>query len=870
MVKDTEKLNNNETLIHYSKMNVMQLIDELKTNLADGLGIDYIEEYQDEYGLNEIESTETDNWFIKVFHSFINPFSIVLLFLSAILAITKDYSGSAVILFMVMVGGITKYVQEEKSNEAGEKLKSLIRTTSTVLRFGKKQEIDIKELVVGDVVFLAAGDIIPADLRIIKSKDLFISQSNLTGESDPVEKFSILSEKTLNSDSKSPLDYENLCFMGTNVVSGSATAIIVAIGSNTCFGNVVNTVLDGKVETDFDKGLKAISYLLIHFMLVMILIIFCINGIVKKDWLNAFMFAVSIAVGLTPEMLPMIITTNLAKGAVNMSKKKTIVKNLNSIQSFGAMDVLCTDKTGTLTEDRIVLQYHLDIKGEENSEVLKYGYLNSQFQTGLKNLLDLAIIDKSLERGFFELNYKFTKIDEIPFDFVRKRMSVVLKDNNSNNVKIITKGAVEEMLSICKYTDYNGVVEELTDEKKAMSNQIVSKLNNDGMRVIAIAYKNEPNYNESFSANNENEMVLVGYLSFLDPPKASAFNAIKKLKETGVKVKVLTGDNETVSSFVCKKVGIERLNVVLGGEIENLTDDKLKPVVEQNDIFAKLTPQQKARIVRILREDGHVVGFMGDGINDAPAMKQADIGISVDTAVDVAKESADMILLKKDLTVLKDGVIEGRKIFCNILKYIKMTTSSNFGNMFSILFASVFLPFLPMLPMQILVLNLLYDISQMFIPWDEVDKEQLEKQKKWNASSIKRFMIWVGPISSIFDIATFLIMYYIFGCVSSDKQALFNTAWFVESLITQSSIVHLIRTEKIPFVESVSARSVWMSSLIVLIISCILPFSPVAKYLKMVALPFSFFCYLVVILILYAGLLQLTKKIYIKKYGDWL
>jgi Mg2+-importing ATPase len=830
-----------------------------------------VENYQENYGLNEIGHSDENKWYRRLLDACFDPFSLVLLLLAAVSFVTGEVPAGLVILAMVFFSIIVKYIQENKSSQASEKLRAMIKTTAATLRDSKKCEIPIAELVVGDVIFLAAGDIIPADARILKSKDFFVGQSSLTGESEPTEKFSVLGEEISKKDSPSPLELNNLCFMGTNVVSGSATAIIVKIGADTCFGNLAKSTTKKRAETSFDKGLKSTSVLLIQFMAIMVAVVFLINGLVKNDWLNAFLFAISIAVGLTPEMLPTIVTVNLAKGAINMSRKKTIVKNLNSIQNFGAMDILCTDKTGTLTEDRIVLQYHLNFNGEEDQRVLRHAYLNSQFQTGLKNLLDLAVIEKGVEKGFFELNSKYTKIDELPFDFARRRMSVMLEDKNGKK-QLITKGAVEEMISICGFVEIDGQVTPLTNDLKKMIFNAIEKLNAEGMRVIALAQKNFLT-EKYFSMEEEKNMVLIGYLSFLDPPKQSSRSAIEALKNVGVKVKVLTGDSDRVSKFVCKKVGIESDGILLGSDVENMDNETLSQNVEKYDIFAKLTPSQKSRIVTSLRERGHTVGYMGDGINDAPAMMAADVGISVDTAVDIAKESADIVLLKKDLIVLKDGVIEGRRIFGNIIKYIKMTASSNFGNMFSVLFASVFVPYLPMLPIQILVLNLLYDFSQTTIPWDNVDQDFLQTQKKWDTNSIKTFMLWLGPISSIFDIATFLIMLYAFGCrdvANPRSQALFHTAWFIESLMTQTLVIHLIRTKKIPFVESWASLPVCFSTILLAGVGALLPFTKVGRILSMAPLPPAFLGVIILIIALYFISAQAVKKIYIKKYGFWL
>ena len=702
--KNAVESNIKKELISYSKLNQSNILKELKNDIKKGFSTDYVEDWQDEYGFNEIVHGEVHKWYMGLLESFFNPFSIVLIVLSLISFLTKDITAGFTILFLVFLSGIIKFIQEEKSNNASEKLKSMISTTATVLRDGRKKEIPINEIIKGDILFLSAGDIIPADLRILEAKDLFISQSSLTGESEPLEKIANLSEERIKNMPKSPLDIENLCFMGTNVVSGTGVAIVVNIGTNTYFGSMAKLITKSKAKTSFDKGVSSVSWFLIRFMIVMVILVFIINGYTKNSWLEAFLFAISIAVGLTPEMLPVIVSANLAKGAVGMSAKRTIVKNLNSIQNFGAMDILCSDKTGTLTENAVVLQYHLNIEGREDLRVLRHAYLNSNFQTGLKNLLDIAIIDKAMENNFYSLNFEYKKIDELPFDFMRRRMSVLLEDK-SGKVQLITKGALTEMLQVCKWVEYDGKVVELTDEMKKKAEETALKLNEEGMRVLALAQKNDIDMTKTITKNIEKDMVLMGYLSFLDPAKQSAKSAIQALKEHNVRVKVLTGDSEIIAKHVCKAVGIENhKDVITGAEIDELSDKELKTIVEKVDIFAKLSPQQKLRIIKILKDDGHTVGFMGDGINDAPAMKEADVAISVDTAVDIAKESADIILLKKDLNVLVNGVIEGRKIFCNIIKYIKMTISSNFGNMFSILFASAFLPFLPMLPVQILLL----------------------------------------------------------------------------------------------------------------------------------------------------------------------
>ena len=849
-----------DSFFEYATKDKNELLKELNTNLNYGLNTDYVELWQDENGFNELNTEENYIWYKALFESFFNPFNIVLSILSLISFITYDIMTGITILSLIIVSTLIKFIQENKTNKASEKLKSMIKTTATTLRDGKKKEIDINQLIIGDIVFLSAGDIIPADLRIIESKDLFISQSSLTGESEPVEKTSLTTDKN-----NSIIELNNISFMGTNVVSGTAIGVILLIGKDTYFNSMVKSINRKKAKSNFDVGLEKMTLMLIKFMIIMVIAVFFINAITKHNWINSFLFAISVAVGLTPEMLPVIISTSLAKGAINMSKKRTIVKNINSIQSFGAMDILCSDKTGTLTENVVVLQYHLNIHGKEDLRVLRHAYLNSNFQTGLKNLLDIAIIDKAVENQFYNLNFKYKKIDEIPFDFSRRRMSVVLKDENGK-IQMITKGAIEEMFNICKYVEYNGEVIELNEKIKKEILENILKLNNNGMRVLALAQKNFIDKNEEINVNSEKDMILMGYLSFLDPPKQSAKSAIKALKNNNVKVKVLTGDSDIIAKCICKQVGIENNNVVLGTELDNIEDKELKKIVEEVDIFAKLSPQQKLRIIKVLKSDGHIVGFMGDGINDAPAMKEADVAISVDSAVDIAKESADIILLKKDLNVLNDGVVEGRKIFCNIIKYIKMTTSSNFGNILSILIASIFLPFLPILPVQILILNLLYDISQLGISWDNVDSDLLKTQKKWSAKSIKNFMLFIGPISTICDLILFYIMYNVLNY----ENTLFNSCWFISSIITQSIIINFIRTSKIPFKESNISLNLGLLITLTTIIAIILPYTKIGGYVDLVPIPSIFYFYLFMVVIIYVLLISLVKKYYIKKYGNWL
>jgi Mg2+-importing ATPase len=664
---------------------------------------------------------------------------------------------------------------------------------------------------------------------------------------------------------KSPIELEDLCFMGTNVASGTAIAVVLFTGMDTYFGSMTKMIVRKKSETSFNRGLSNVSSFLIKFMLFVVSVVFFINWYAKNDLFNALLFAISMAVGMTPEMLPVIISSNLTKGVISMSRKRTIVKNINSVQNFGAMDILCSDKTGTLTENVIVLQYHLNIHGKEDRRVLRHAYLNSNFQTGLKNLLDLAIIDKAVKNSFYSLNYEYQKIDEIPFDFTRKRISVVLKDKNGK-LQMITKGALEEMLQICKYAEYNGKVVEIDEKIRNEIIDTVLDLNNKGMRVLAIAQKNDIVSEERIDVKTESNMVMMGYLSFLDPPKQTAKSAIEALKNLNVRVKVLTGDSDIIAANVCEKVGIRNDRIMFGSLMETMDDVELRKEVENYDIFAKLTPQQKLRIIKSLKNIGHTVGFMGDGINDAPAMKEADVAISVDSAVDIAKESADIILLKKDLNVLVDGVTEGRKIFCNILKYVKMTLSSNVGNILSILFASIFLPFLPMLPVQMLLLNVLYDLSQISIPWDNVDREYLKTQKKWDVYSIKRFVLSIGPISSFCDILLFIVMYKYLKW----GELLFRSGWFIASMLTQTIIIHLIRTEKKPIIESNVSLSVFFATTISMLISIIIPYTDIGRSLSLTAVPSYYYLWLLPTILLYIALVQVVKKLYIRKYGCWL
>ena len=774
-----------------------------------------VEDRQLTYGKNEVVHEQKKNPFIVFIKTFINPFIGVLTGLAVISLVIdvlmaepgeQEWTGVVIIAVMVVCSAILRFWQEWKANEATDSLMKMVKNTCLVKRAGSgEEELDITELVPGDIVFLAAGDMIPADLRIIESKDLFISQASLTGESEPIEKFPEVKEKQYRKGSIVELD--NICYMGSTVISGAAKGIVFETGNRTFLGTIARNLTGHRATTAFDKGISKVSLLLIRFMLVMVPFVFFINGFTKGDWFEAFIFAISVAVGLTPEMLPMIVTANLSKGALSMSKKKTIVKNLNAIQNFGAMNILCTDKTGTLTCDKIVLEKYINADGsnDESKRILRHAYFNSYFQTGLKNLMDKAILSHVKEMKLEHLKDAYTKVDEIPFDFIRRRMSVVIEDKQGKR-QIITKGAVEEMLSICSHTEFNGEVQSLTDELKVKAQKISEEMNRKGMRVLAVAQKSYIEKVGNFSVSDEKEMVLIGFLAFLDPPKPSAAEAIKQLHEYGVEVKILSGDNDIVVKSIGRQVGIDTSYSLTGPDIENMDEATLKEHVKTTTCFSKLTPLQKTQIISILQEQENTVGFLGDGINDAAALRQSDIGISVDSAVDIAKENADIILLEKDLMVLEDGVLEGRKTFGNINKYIKMTASSNFGNMFSVMFASAFLPFLPMMPIHLLIQNLLYDISQTTIPFDRMDPEFLRKPRRWDASDLKRFMIYIGPISSIFDIVTYLVMWHVFGCNSPEHQSLFQSGWFIEGLLSQTLIVHMIRTRKIPFIQS---RATW-------------------------------------------------------------
>ena len=868
------------------------LLKKLKT-ARDGLSEAQIRTSRDLFGSNVITRGKKQSLFSRLVGAFINPFTAILLGLAAVSTCTDIVwaePGEAnpktviIIMTMVMISGLLRFVQEARSGAAAENLLKMIKTTTcTQRREVGRAEIPLEEVVVGDIIYLAAGDMIPADMRIIQAKDLFVSQSALTGESVAIEKIASEVESGLSSMAECP----NLAFMGSNVVSGSAMGVVVATGDSTIFGEMAKSITAKPAQTSFEIGINQVSWVLIRFMLIMVPLVLFINGFTKGDWVDAALFALSIAVGLTPEMLPMIVTTCLAKGAVSMAHEKTIIKNLNSIQNLGSMDILCTDKTGTLTLDKVVLQYHLNIHGQDDIRVLRHAFLNSYYQTGLKNLIDIAIIERTLQEqkenpSLVDLSDKFTKVDEIPFDFERRRMSVVVSNGKT---QMITKGAVEEMLSVCGYAEYKGEVLPLSDEIREYILKKVSALNDDGMRVIAVAQKTNPSPVGAFSVADESDMVLMGYLAFLDPPKESTERALKALHEHGVGVKILTGDNDKVTRCVCRQLKIPVEHMLLGSDIAGMSEEELCRKVENVSVFAKLSPQQKTQVITALRANGHSVGYMGDGINDAAAMKAADVGISVDSAVDIAKESADVILLEKDLMVLEKGIVEGRKTYANMIKYIKMTASSNFGNMFSVLAASAFLPFLPMLSIHLILLNLIYDLSCTAIPWDNVDKEYLRVPRKWDASSIGKFMLWIGPTSSVFDITTYLLMYFVICPMMCGGQlfhqiadpalqaqyiAVFQAGWFVESMWSQTLVIHMIRTPKIPFFQSRASASVTLVTFTGIAVLTTIPFTAFGASIGLGTLPPVYFAWLAVTILMYMVLATIAKKAFVWKYGELL
>lgn len=839
--------------------------------LHSGLSEEQAEERLEEVGPNIISSGKQKGWVSRLAEAFINPFNIVLFLIAVITFITDvvlstrpDYATVLVITGLVLVSSVISFIQSERSSASAAKLSAMISNKADVRRNGVYVEVDMADVVPGDIVRLSAGDMLPGDVLFLSAKDAFVAQSALTGESNPVEKFDEPKEGA-----GALTDIANLGFMGSNMVSGSATAVVVATGGDTYFGSMAKALSGDRAKNSFEKGVDSVSKLLMRFMIIMVPVIFLINGFSKNDWGNALLFAVSIAVGLTPEMLPVIMTSTLARGAVNMAKHETIVKTLSAIQTFGEMDVLCTDKTGTLTEDKIILEKYMDLYGDDDKRVLRHAFLNSYFQTGLKNLIDVAVIERAKKNGMGTLLDEYRHVDEIPFDFSRRRMSVVLEDAAGKR-QLITKGAVEEVLAICSYADFGGEILPLTGEHRKQAEEIYASHNSDGLRMLAVAQKNEIREAGAFDVSDENDMVLLGFIGFLDPPKQSAAAAITALGDHGVKVVVLTGDSEGVAVKVCNKVGVDTSHCLTGVDVEAMSDKALRKAVRDCCLFSKLSPVQKQRVVAAFQENGHTVGYMGDGINDTLAMRQSDVGISVDSAVDIAKETADIILLKKDLMVLEEGVLEGRRTFGNITKYIKMAASGNFGNMISVVLASILLPFLPLKPVQILTQNLLYDFAQLGIPFDRVDESYLKEPHKWDTGSIQKFMFSMGPLSSLFDLCCYGILWWMMGVGGTQNVALFQCGNFVYGALSQILVVHMIRTERIPFAQSRPAPMLLGTTLLFSAATIGIAFSGFAHYLDMAALPLSFLPWLAGLLVLYCFCVQIVKRFYKNSHGHWL
>ncbi|CUY29985.1 Magnesium-transporting ATPase%2C P-type 1 [Serratia marcescens] len=872
---------------------IAQTLANLKCN-RNGLTQDDADERLEQFGANQVAHDKAPHALIQLIKAFNNPFIFVLMVLAAISFFTDywlprqsgeetELTGVIIILTMVTLSGLLRFWQEYRTNKAAEALKSMVRTTATVLRRSSYSahpltlEVPIRELVPGDIIQLSAGDMVPADVRLIASRDLFISQAILTGEAIPIEKYDAMgnvAQKSSDGEVSSEnalLELSNICLMGTNVASGTATAVVVATSGRTYFGSLAKSIVGSRAQTAFDRGVNSVSWLLIRFMLVMVPVVLLINGFTKGDWSEAALFALAVAVGLTPEMLPMIVSSNLAKGAIAMSRRKVVVKRLNAIQNFGAMDVLCTDKTGTLTQDRIILEHHIDVTGARDNEVLHLAWLNSFHQSGMKNLMDQAVIRFGRGKPGIEALGRFSKVDELPFDFVRRRLSIVVADENGKQ-QLICKGAVEEMLEIATHVREGDKTLELDDARRAALQALAREYNEDGFRVLVLATRelDAQRPADPLSVADERDMVVQGLLTFLDPPKESAQQAIAALQENGVTVKVLTGDNPVITCKICRDVGLEPGEPLSGLRIEQMDDEELAREVEQRTVFTKLTPLQKSRVLKMLQANGHTVGFLGDGINDAPALRDADVGISVDTGTDIAKESADIILLEKNLMVLEEGVIKGRETFGNIIKYLNMTASSNFGNVFSVLVASAFIPFLPMLAIHLLIQNLMYDISQLSLPWDKMDKEFLRKPRKWDSKNIGRFMLWIGPTSSIFDITTYALMWYVFAANSVEHQALFQSGWFIEGLLSQTLVVHMLRTQKIPFIQSTAALPVLLTTGLVMALGIYIPFSPLGALVGLQPLPWEYFPWLAATLVSYCVVAQLMKRFYIRRFGEWL
>lgn len=840
-----------------------EILKEYNTTDDSGLNSKQVEELLEKNGQNVVVKRENKGPLSFLLKSFNDKFIYILIVLAIIDFVLADKLGAFIIIGIAIVSALIKFAQEYSTYKFNKKLEQNIFTTTTVLRNKKAKEIRIENVVIGDIIELNAGAIIPADVRIIESKDLFLNQSVFTGES-------VLVEKTTESrEAKEIFSINNICLMGSSVVSGSAKAVVVETGFNTYLGRMSKNLNNKKEKTNFEKGMDGITKLLIRYMIVVSIFVFVIYAFIRHDYIEALLFALSVAVGITPSMLPMIVNVNLTKGTKTLAKKKTLVKNSESIQNLGAIDILCTDKTGTLTKNKITLQKYINVMGEEDLDILKYAFVNSYYGTGIKNLVDRAVIAYGNEHKIRDVLNEYTKVDEIPFDYTRKRMSVVVK--YENDYKMITKGAIEEILKCCKNVKYKDQIIEL-DEKLIKQIEVnANNLSNVGMQVIALAEKKEYPGAENFNSESETEMTFVGYVAFLDPPKKGVKETIIKLKKAGVKTKILTGDNAYATKNICNIVGLRSDNIIIGSQLDEMSDEELKEKIEEVDVFARLNPLQKERVVKLYKENGHVVGYMGDGVNDAPSLQVSDVGICVDSATAIAKEASDIILLKKSLDVIYDGVMEGRKVYGNIIKYMKMALSSDFGDVFSIVISSIFLPFLPLLPIQMLIQDFLYDISQVAIPYDDVDKEFLEKPKKWDTSGLGRFMKVMGITSSVIDVLAFLGFWFLFGYNCETKQSWFQTAWFVECLISETMIIHYIRTSKIPFVESRPNKLLLISTIMTIVGTIVTPIilHSVASF-NFVILPLKYYAFVLVLLVVYTVLVQIVKKRYIKKYGEWL
>lgn len=856
MKKQQGKMQGNK-LLRESQMSREEILEEVGV-MDSGLTHVEVAIRQKEFGRNQTVEEQKVSQLRLFIRAFNDPFIYILVLLMVISYLTADMEATIIMAIMIFTSGLLGFIQSSRAERASYALKNMVKNKVNVLRDGKMTVVTQDEIVPGDVIEISVGDIIPADARVISATDLLINQSALTGESIPTEKYAEDKRATPEI-----FERENLLFMGTDVLSGHGRAVILRTGSSTFFGSLSIAATEKRGDTSFDKGVKTISKLLFYFMLVMVPIVFLINGLMKGNWLEAFLYAVAIAVGLTPEMLPMIVSTNLAKGAINMSSKKVIMKELSAIQNIGAMDILCTDKTGTLTEDKLELVTYINSQGEKSTSVLEMAYLNSYFQTGWKNVLDHAVMTKLNEK----VTNGWNKIGEIPFNFDRRRLSVIVENNLET--RMITKGAVEEMLAVCTHKEVDGAISPLTMNEKDELQEMCSEMNRSGIRVICVAFKSQKT-GVSFTKEDEEKMIIAGFLGFRDPVKSSTKEAITSLFKNQINVKVLTGDNEIVTKRICQEVGIPANGFLLGTEVDELMDEELMDALQKYHIFAKLTPMQKSRIIEVLKQAGHTVGFLGDGVNDAPALRKADVGISVDTAADITKDASSVILLEKSLTVLNDAVMEGRNVFGNILKYIKMTASSNFGNVFSVLIASAFIPFLPMLSLHLLLQNLLYDSSQLTLPWDKMDRSFLKKPHAWEQKGMLRFILCIGPVSSIFDIATFLIMWFVFSANTVAEQALFHSGWFVVGLLTQTLVVHMIRTEKIPFIQSRATAPVMISTLIVMSLGLIIPFTGFGHSIGFVSLPGSYFPLLVLVLVGYMATMQVVKTLYIRKFREWI